>query len=377
MANKRIYLDYNASAPLRPEARAAMADALETFGNPSSIHAEGRAARGVVEEAREAVAALAGARARDVVFTSGATEGAALAQAPPAANGMSARLLIGGGEHPAVRLGQGYAPAAVETVALTGEGVLDLEALDRALAGEGSVRLALQAANNETGAIQPVAAAAERVHAAGGLVVCDAVQGAGRIDCRLETLGADALLFSAHKIGGPKGVGAVVTRPGLALSPVLRGGGQERGLRAGTENVVGIAGFGAAARACLAMRDAEGERTQAMRDALERGVMRLAPDAVIFSVNAPRLPNTSCFAVPGTDAALLLITLDLAGAAVSSGAACSSGKVASSAVLSAMGVAPDLAKGALRVSFGWRSEPGDVDAFLSAFEAALRRRRGR
>ena len=255
--------------------------------------------------------------------------------------------------------------------------MLDLEALDRALAKEGSVRLALQAANNETGAIQPVLGAAERVHAAGGLVVCDAVQGAGRIDCRLETLGADILLFSAHKIGGPKGVGAVVTRPGLALSPVLRGGGQERGLRAGTENVVGIAGFGAAARACLAQRDAEGERTRAMRDALERGVMRLAPDAVIFSANAPRLPYTSCFAVAGTDAALLLITLDLAGAAVSSGAACSSGKVATSAVLSAMGVAPDLAKGALRVSFGWGSELGDVDAFLSAFDGALRRRRGR
>ena len=377
MAKKRVYLDYNASALLRPEARAAMADALDVFGNPSSIHAEGRAARGLIEEAREAVAALAGARARDVVFTSGATEAAAMALTPPSAGSAPSRLLLGAGEHPAVRLGQSFDPAAVEAIGLTRDGVLDLSALERALLREGPVRLALQAANNETGAVQPVGAAAERVHAAGGLVVCDAVQGAGRIDCRLETLGADIALFSAHKIGGPKGVGAVVTRPSIALSPGLRGGGQERGVRAGTENVVGIAGFGAAASACLAAREAEAERTGALRDALEQGLSRLAPDVVIFSGHSSRLPNTSCFAVPDTDAALLLITLDLAGVAVSSGAACSSGKVAASAVLAAMGVEPNLAKGALRVSFGWGSEPSDVEAFLNAFDGALRRRRGR
>ncbi len=368
---KRHYLDANATTPLRPEARAAMLEAMEAHGNPSSIHAEGRAARGIVEDAREAVAALFGARSRDVVFTSGATEAAALALAPP---DEGTRLLIGAGEHPAVRLGHRYATENVQTIRLTPDGTLDLEALAMALEG-GPARLALQAANNETGAIQPLAAAAALVHSAGGLVIADAVQGVGRIDCRFEATGADMALVSAHKIGGPKGVGALVSRAGLAPIPLLRGGGQERGARAGTENVVGIGGFGAAARVAMATREAEAARLGALRDALETGLRALAPDVVIFAEGPPRLANTSCFAGPGTDAAMLVIALDLAGIAVSSGAACSSGKVAPSVALLGMGVAPALAKGALRVSFGWDNDAGDVAAFLAAFGQVLRRRR--
>jgi len=373
MTPDRLYLDANASAPLLAEARAALIAALEAGGNPSSIHAEGRAARGLIEDAREAVAALAGGRARDVVFTSGATEAAAMALQPMDGFG---RLLIGAGEHPAVVAGHRYAQESVEVVALTEAGVLDLAALGAALARSDAARplLALQAVNNETGAIQPLAEAAALVHAAGGLVVADCVQGAGRIDCRLETLGADLAFYSAHKIGGPKGVGALVKRAGLTSAALLRGGGQERGQRGGTENVPGIAGFGAAARVALERRDAEEARLSPMRDALERGLKAMAPDVVILAESAPRVANTSCFAVPGTDAAMALIALDLAGVAVSSGAACSSGKVSASRVLAAMGVPTELAKGALRVSFGWWNGAGDVERFLAAFGAVARRR---
>ena len=375
MTPDRLYLDANASAPLLAEARAAILGALEAGGNPSSIHAEGRAARGLIEDAREAVAALAGARARDVIFTSGATEAAAMALQPMEGFGP---LLIGAGEHPAVVAGHRFGVDASKSIALTSAGGLDLAALEAALAQANGARplLALQAVNNETGAIQPVAEAAALVHAAGGLVVTDAVQGAGRIDCRLEILGADLAFFSAHKIGGPKGVGALVKRAGLTPAPLVRGGGQERGQRGGTENVPGIAGFGAAARGALERRDAENARLGVLRDALERGLRALAPDVVIFAADAPRVANTSCFSVPGTDAAMALIALDLKGVAVSSGAACSSGKVGPSRVLAAMGVPPELAKGALRVSFGWWNGAGDVERFLQAFAGVGRRKAG-
>jgi cysteine desulfurase len=241
--------------------------------------------------------------------------------------------------------------------------------------------LALQGANNETGVLQPVAEAAALIHARGGLIVCDAVQMAGRTDLSPAALGADYLILSAHKFGGPKGAGALVAARGdLSIaSPLLRGGGQERGGRAGTENVAAIAGFGAAARVAGAERSAESARLTALRDSLAAAVLENAPDAMIFGASAPRLSNTLCFATPGVAAATLVIALDLAGVAVSAGSACSSGKVARSHVLEAMGVAPDLAGGAIRLSLGWASSEADVAHFVGAFRGAianLGRRRG-
>ncbi|MGA2492146.1 MAG: aminotransferase class V-fold PLP-dependent enzyme [Roseiarcus sp.] len=382
----RVYLDYNATAPLRPEARAAMLAALDVLGNPSSIHAEGRRARAIVEEARRAVAALAGVEPRGVVFVSGGTEAANLALTPaisaPGRKTPLTRLIMSAGEHPCVLRGHRFAPEATAIAPLQPDGRLDLDALGELLArDEGAPMLALQGANNETGVLQPVAEAAALVHAAGGIVVCDGVQLPGRIGLAAATSGADFVFLSAHKFGGPKGAGALIAmRPDLSIeAPLLRGGGQERGARAGTENVAAIAGFGAAARLAAAEAEREATRLAALRDRLERRLRKTAPEAVVFGAAAPRLPNTLAFAAPGAAAATLLIALDLAGVAVSSGSACSSGKVTPSHVLAAMGVEPGLAAGALRVSFGWASRDDDVDRFVAAFGealAGLRRRRG-
>ncbi|HYA72257.1 MAG TPA: cysteine desulfurase family protein [Roseiarcus sp.] len=385
---RRAYLDYNATAPMRPEARAAVLAAMDRLGNPSSIHAEGRAARAIVEDARRAVAELAGVEPRCVVFTSGGTEAANLALTPAiGATGLEqplARLIVGAGEHVCVLHGHRFAAERTAIAPLSADGRIDLDALAAALASSDGrpAMLALQGANNETGVIQPVAEAAALVHAAGGLVVCDAVQLTGRADVAVASLGADFLILSAHKFGGPKGAGALVAaRPELAVgAPLLRGGGQERGARAGTENVAAIAGFGAAARAAGAAQRCESARLAALRDSLAERVRERAPDAVIFGAAAPRLPNTLCFSVPGVATATLVIALDLAGVAVSGGSACSSGKVARSHVLDAMGVEPDLAGGAIRLSLGWASEEADVARFGEAFGrtmASLRRRRGR
>jgi cysteine desulfurase len=384
--NSRVYLDYNATAPLRPEARAATLDALDCLGNPSSIHAEGREARAFVEEARRAVAGLAGASARSVVFVSSGTEAANLALTPAirrqGAKAPLAHLILSAGEHPCVLLGHRFAPEATTIAPLAADGRVDLDALAKLVAsGAGAPMLALQGANNETGVLQPVAEAAALVHAAGGVLVCDAVQLPGRVDLAEATAGADFLILSAHKFGGPKGAGAVIaTRADLAIgAPLLRGGGQERGQRAGTENVAAIAGFGAAARVAAAEALGEAARLSALRDRLAEHVLALAPDATIFGALAPRLPNTLAFAAPGVAAATLLIALDLAGVAASSGSACSSGKVTPSHVLAAMGVAPELATGAIRLSLGWASSEADVERFGEAFgqaTAALRRRRG-
>ncbi len=384
----RAYLDYNATAPMRPEARAAVLAAMDRLGNPSSIHAEGRAARAIVEDARRAVAELAGVEPRCVVFTSGGTEAANLALTPAiGATGLEqplARLIVGAGEHPCVLHGHRFAAERTAIAPLGADGRIDLDALAALLdSSDGRpAMLALQGANNETGVIQPVAEAAALVHAAGGLVVCDAVQLTGRADVAVAALGADFLVLSAHKFGGPKGAGALVAaRPELAVgAPLLRGGGQERGARAGTENVAAIAGFGAAARAAGAEQRCESARLGALRDSLAERVRERAPDAVIFGAGAPRLPNTLCFSVPGVAAATLVIALDLAGVAVSAGSACSSGKVTRSHVLDAMGVEPDLAGGAIRLSLGWASDEADVRRFGEAFGetmASLRRRRAR
>lgn len=373
----RFYLDHNATSPLRGPARAKMLDALRAAGNSSSVHAEGRAARALVEGAREKIAALVGGRARNVVFTSGATEALNLALSPHwrGPQGAPARLLLSATEHVAALDGHDYG-AEAEILPVDAAGVLDLAALDAALArADGPALLCLQAANNETGVLQPVAAAAERVHAAGGLVVCDAVQAAGRIPCAFETTGADMLVVSSHKIGGPMGAGALILRDAALHCdrPLIRGGGQERGFRAGTENVAAIAGFGAAAEDALAHRDEDAVRLAVLREKLERDLLRLAPAATIFGAGAPRLPNTSAFAIPGLSAETALMAFDLARLALSSGSACSSGKVKRSHVLAAMGVAPEIAGGALRASLGWSSTEADVAAFAVALGDILAR----
>lgn len=374
----RIYLDHNATSPLRPQARAAMLRALETCGNPSSVHAEGRAARATVEAARDAVAALMGVAPAAVVFTSGGTEAAATALSPELAPDGDRRpldrLLTGATEHACVLAGGRFAPDRVEILPVGRDGVVDLAALERrlddlTLAGERAM-VALQAANNETGVIQPLAAVGALVRARGGVVVCDAVQAAGRIGIDAATSGADVLFISAHKIGGPQGAGALVfasdrVRPG---TPLLRGGGQERGARAGTENVAAIAGFGAAADAVRSEGAAGRARLAGLRETAEERIRALAPGVVIFGATAPRLPNTTLFAVPGLSADTALMAFDLDGIALSSGSACSSGKVRRSHVLAAMGVDPALSACAVRLSFGWSSNDAEVIRFAEAFE---------
>lgn len=384
MTRPRVYLDWNATSPLLPAARDALVEALDAFGNPSSIHAEGRRARALVEAARARVAALAGVATAGVTFTSGGTEAANLILTPgfvrPGERPLDL-LFVSEGEHACVLEGHRFPAGRVRVVPLDGDGLIDLAALAAMLsdAGESRVMLALQAANNETGAIQPVAQAAALVHAHGGVMVCDAVQGAGRIDCRAQTLDADALFFSAHKIGGPKGVGALALRHGDANieDRLVRGGGQERNLRAGTENVAGIAAFGAAADWAARHGAEDMAALASLRDGMEQSLMRALPDLTVFSRQAPRLPNTSALALPGVAAATMLIGLDLEGYAVSSGSACSSGKVKSSHVLAAMGVAPDMAAGAIRVSLGRDTRAADVAGFVEAFQRVAARVGGR
>jgi cysteine desulfurase len=367
---ERTYLDWNATARLRPEAREAMIAALDAVGNPSSVHAEGRAARHLIDEARRRVAALVGAEPANVVFTSGGTEANATALSPKDAADV---LLVSAIEHPSVLAGGRFPADRVAQVPVRPDGVVDLAALERQLAapgGEGRrVLVSLMHANNETGVVQPVAAAAAIVHAAGGLLHVDAVQTAGRIACDINPLGADFLAVSGHKLGGPKGVGALVRRSDAIAwpEPLIRGGGQERGTRAGTENVAAIAGFGAAAAAAARDLAAEGRRLTALRDRLEAGLKADFPRTVIFGAAADRLPNTTLFALPVVKAETAVIGLDLAGVAVSSGAACSSGKVAPSHVLAAMGVPGALARGAVRVSLGYSTQEADIERFLAAW----------
>ena len=349
-----VYLDYNATAKVRPEAAAAMARALELGGNPSSVHAAGRAARAMVEEARAEVAALVGAKAPSVVFVSCGTEANALAIESAVAAGFD-RILVGATEHDAVMENVRAAGLPFEIWPVDGQGVADLDWLaDRLRTGPRAL-VCLMAANNETGVIQPVAEAAALVRAADGWLHVDAVQAAGKIELDFTALGADTLALSAHKIGGPQGVGALIAGPRATLSRRLHGGGQERGRRAGAENVPGIAGFGAAARA--AMADLPNIAAQAAwRDELAATVTRAG--AVALGDGAPRLAQTLCFAAPGFASELQVMGLDLAGVMVSAGAACSSGKVKPSRVIEAMG-RPDLAPFAIRVSGGWATTAAD------------------
>jgi cysteine desulfurase len=366
----RVYLDWNATTPLRPEARAAMAAAWDLLGNPSSVHAEGRHARRLVEEARSAVAGAIGALRRNVVFTSGGTEANSLALAPGlrATSGQPvSRLVVSAIEHTSVLAGGRFTADAISKVGVTKSGVVDLDHLRGLLASGPPALVSIMAANNETGAVQQVAEAAEIVHAAGGLLHVDAIQAFGKRPIYIKELYADIVTLSAHKIGGPKGVGALVLAEGLAgLEPLLRGGGQELGRRAGTENVAGIAGFGAALKAAMAAQGTDAVRLEALRNHLESGLLQ-TPGLVVFSADAPRLPNTTLFTAPGLKAETAVIGFDLEGIAVSSGSACSSGKVQPSHVLEAMGFGPKLAQGAVRLSLGWSTSETDIDCCLKAW----------
>ena len=372
---ERAYLDYNATAPLRPEAGEAMVAALSLCGNPSSVHAEGRTARAAIETAREKVAALLRARPEDVIFTSGGTEANALGLAPETRH---ERLYVSAVEHPSVLAGGRFSPAQVSRIPVTSDGVMDLDFLASELAkhhleGTGARPfVSLMAANNETGALQPVSAVAELVQAEGGVLHSDAVQAAGKVPLDMAALGADMVSLSAHKFGGPKGVGALVLRKGTQVEPQIKGGAQERRRRAGTENVAGIVGFGIAAEIAAAELD-RAKAVAGLRDELEARALALVPEAVVLSAGVARLPNTSCIAVAGTKAETLVIGLDLAGVAVSSGSACSSGKVEASHVLSAMGVGSELERSAIRVSLGYGSTLADVDRFVEAWVVLVKR----
>lgn len=365
----RVYLDWNATAPLDPGARAAALEALEAAGNASSVHAEGRARRAVVERARRALAARFAVADAAVTFTSGGTEANAMALAPGVRVGSSPpaeRLIVSAVEHAAVRAGGRF--GAAETVAVDGDGRIDLAELDAALADGGPALVSVMAANNETGVLQPLDAILEIARRHGAVLHTDAVQAFGRVpDAALE---ADLITVSGHKIGAPAGVGALVRRGEVVVPPLIVGGGQERGARGGTENVAAIAGLSAALDGPAADPDAWTE-TRAARETFERALLARFPAARIFGVDAPRLPNTCLFTVGPVPAELALIGLDLAGFAVSSGAACSSGKVSVSHVLLAMGEAEAVARTAIRVSVGPSGADEDLARFLVALERVI------
>ncbi len=373
----RVYLDWNATAPLGEDARAAMLAAMDVAGNPSSVHGEGRSARKLVENARETVAALVGAQARNVIFTSGGTEANVLALTPHVTDGKDTRtretLLCSALEHPSVGLAGRFNASQVVTLACQPSGKADLAELEARVSEYGKsgagFLVSLMHANNETGVVPPVAEAAAIVHAAGGLLHVDAVQSAGKIPCDIGALGADLLTITAHKIGGPKGVGALIkARESLTVNAIFNGGGQERGTRGGTENVTGIAGFGAAAVAARANLASYGQNLAGLRDYFEASLRAIDERTVVFGESADaRLPNTSLFAVPGVKAETALIAMDLAGFAVSSGSACSSGKVSASHVLKAMGVSDELGACAIRLSTGPTTTRAEIESFLAAW----------
>lgn len=378
----RVYLDWNATAPLLEEARAAVLAGLDLM-NPSSVHGEGRAARAALEKARRQVAALVGADPSHVIFTSGATEAANMVLTPDFRMGRRpiaiGHLYVSAIEHPAVREGGRFPAERVSEIPVTPAGVIDLKALETALAAhdeaQGLPMVALMAANNETGVIQPVAEAAALVHARGGLLVVDAVQAAGRIPLDPAVLGADFMILSSHKLGGPKGVGALVSRGEVLMpAPLVRGGGQEKGHRSGTENLPAILGFGVAAERASVEREARVARLGGLRDRLEQGMKQAASDVVIHGAGVARVANTCFFSLPGLKSETGQIAFDLEGIALSAGSACSSGKVGESHVLTAMGCDPKL--GALRISLGVATGEAEIERALEAFGRIAGRRTG-
>jgi cysteine desulfurase len=356
---RRVYLDANASEPLRPAAREAVLDALDQRGNPSSIHADGRRARVLLEDARETIARCFGGRAADLIFTSGGTEADALAIH---ALGVGRRVLVGATEHDAVRA----AAHGAEILRVDRNGHVDLDDVDRRLKGLPAL-VCLMLANNETGVVQDIAEVAKLCRSNGALLIVDAVQAVGRIGVDLGRLGADGLTISSHKVGGPKGAGALLFSKEAAavVRPLIVGGGQERGWRGGTPALPAIAGFAAAVQS-----RPDGEKLAALRDSLERDANRMG--AIVIGTHGPRLPNTSCLALPGVRAETQVIALDLSGVAVSAGAACSSGKVSRSHVLEAMGLGR-LAGEAIRVSLPWNATEDDIAIFLDAYRAMASR----
>lgn len=358
------YLDHNATTPLLPQVQAALGNALGLFGNPSSVHGAGRKARAAIEDAREQIAAQTGASPAEIVFTSGGTEANSLAIHGFAAAQGCKSLIVSGIEHASV-----LAPAAQAIVVPSdAHGQVDLNALEDALkTAPRPALIALMLANNETGVVQPIEAAIALARTYGAYIHCDAVQAFGKIPLDFSSLVVDSMSLSAHKMGGLKGAGALLVRGGCDVAADLVGGGQERRRRAGTENVTGIIGFGAAAREVP--NGLQTMKTIAVfRDDLERRVRGLAPQAVIHGAGAPRLPNTSCISLAGVTSETQVMRLDLAGVAVSAGSACSSGKIAPSHVLLAMGVAPADAKCAIRVSLGWNTSEADVSRFIEAWQ---------
>jgi len=382
MDSTRTYMDWNATAPLHHEARDAFLRVALMDGNPSSVHREGRAIRAEIEAARRKVAIALGARSTEVVFTSGATEAANLVLTPDFRMGRAplkfGRLYVSAIEHKAVFEGGRFARTDIEIVPVHTNGVVDLTVLEAMLAAHDSASglpmVALMLANNETGVIQPVAEAARLAHAAGGILVVDAVQAFGRIPLDIQALDADFLIVSSHKIGGPKGGGALVSR-GEAMMPValIHGGGQEKGHRSGTENAAAIVGFGAAAEAAVGELEQRSARIRAMRDTLERDMRATAPDLVIHGDGSPRLPNTTFFSLEGLKSETGQIAFDIEGVALSAGSACSSGKVGESHVLKAMGLDPRM--GALRISIGSSTTDRDIECTLAAFAKIAARRK--
>jgi cysteine desulfurase len=374
----RAYLDHNATSPLRPEAREAVLAALALAGNASATHADGRAARRLIEEARDRVAALVGADPRCVTFTSGGSEAAATLLAPGFVGRSGRRephrsLIVSGVEHSCVLAGGRFAPDDIHICAVDPVGRIDLAALERLL-GEvpRPALVAVMAANNETGVIQPLADVRRLAEVHGASLVVDAVQALGKMALDMGALGADALFVSGHKIGAPQGVGAIIRASEVVdVERLVKGGGQEGRLRAGTENLAGIAGFGAAARAVSIGTDAEMQRLSALRDWLEAEIVTISGTSRIIGLPAERLANTSLTVHPGLDGETAVIALDLAGLSVSTGSACSSGKIAPSHVLAAMGLAGPEAKSAIRVSLGWSTTRDDVERFAAAFAAHM------
>ncbi len=357
----RTYLDHNATSPLRPAAKAAMLAAMEVTGNPSSVHGEGRAARKIADDAREVLARELGVIAPMIVFTSGGSEANNLA-----IKGVSVkRLLISAIEHPSVIEAAKASGKSVELIPVTADGVIDLDGLRAMLPGPKAL-VSVMLANNETGVIQPLREVAMLARERSALLHTDAVQALGKISVNFGVLGTDMMTISAHKLGGPVGAGALIICDGLPVQPLIHGGGQELRRRAGTENLAAIAGFAAA------VSDKRPD-IKGLRNSLEVEL----EDAVIFGRNVNRLPNTTCFAVPGLNAETLLISLDLEGIAVSSGSACSSGKVAKSHVLAAMGVPAETAGAAIRVSIGWNTTAQDIEHFIAVWRRIRARHRAK
>lgn len=365
---KRIYLDYNATCPIFPEAIKAAADAMAHTGNASSIHADGRAARKIVEDSREQVAKLAGVRAAQIIFNSGATEGN-----NTILSGFAEKLvLLSPVEHPSVLEAT---PTTTEFLPLKSDGTIDLDKFEVVMETSAPALVCVQLVNSETGIIQPVADIARIAKAKGALVLCDAVQAAGRIAIDFKSLGADYLTLSAHKFGGPQGIGALVFREGLQMPKFMRGGGQEKRQRAGTENVAAIAGFAAASARALENLDAYQTRCKGFQAKLESALKAAVNDLVIVGENAPRVANTTDVILPGASAETQLMAMDLEGVAVSSGSACSSGTFKPSHVLASMGYNADEAKSALRFSTGWATTDADIDDAIQAYKKIIQRLR--